>query len=193
MSNLETIYAKIWDDFDDFTDCIKKSDIDKVKDFLNNPNFDPTLSNFIAFEYASCCVDSNVFKLFLNDSRFIDNSRYEDGFVSACSCNETDIVNEFLNVKDFDITFNDHLAFLMACRWLHFDTIHLFLENKNYQFLKLNIKDFKEQKNLNSMFSFLLKNNKLKDSVLFHLDSNNLSISKNEVLKMCLLKSVNDF
>ncbi len=43
------------------------------------------------------------------------------------------------------------------------------------------------------MFSLILKDNKLKDSVLYHLDNNNLSISKDEVLKMCLLKSVNDF
>lgn len=193
MKNIEQNFNNIWDEFDYFTDCIKKCDIQKVKYFLNNSNFNPTLSNFIAFEYASCCIDSNVFKLFLNDSRFIDNPRYEDSFVSSCSCNEIDIVNEFLNVKYFDITFNEHLAFLMACRWLHFDIIHLFLKNKNYEFLELNIKDFKEQKNLNSMFSFLLKNNKLKDSLLFHLDSNNLSISKDEVLKMCLLKSVNDF
>ncbi len=136
MSNLETIYAKIWDDFDDFTDCIKKSDIDKVKDFLNNPNFDPTLSNFIAFEYASISIDNNIFKLFLNDSRFINNPRYKDSFISACSLNNIEIVNEFLNIKDFDITFDNHLAFLSACRWLNFDIIHLFLKHKNYQFLK---------------------------------------------------------
>ncbi len=193
MSNLETIYAKIWDDFDDFTDCIKKSDIDKVKDFLNNPNFDPTLSNFIAFEYASISIDNNIFKLFLNDSRFINNPRYKDSFISACSLNNIEIVNEFLNIKDFDITFDNHLAFLSACRWLNFDIIHLFLKHKNYQFLKSKSKEFKEQKNSNYMFSLILKDNKLKDSVLYHLDNNNLSISKDEVLKMCLSKSVNDF
>ena len=193
MKNIEQNFNNIWDEFDYFTECIKKCDIPKVKYFLNNSDFDPTLSNYIAFEYASISIDNNIFKLFLNDSRFINNPRYKDSFISACSLNNIEIVNEFLNIKDFDITLDNHLAFLSACRWLNFDIINLFLEHKNYQFLKSKSKEFKEQKNTNSMFSLILNNNKLKDSVLYHLDNNNLSVSKDEVLKMYLLKSVNDF
>ena len=83
MKNIEQNFNNIWDEFDYFTDCIKKCDIQKVKYFLNNSNFNPTLSNFIAFEYASCCIDSNVFKLFFRFSGLTIHYGFVEGVLRS--------------------------------------------------------------------------------------------------------------
>lgn len=139
-----------------FEKYIKNGDIKKVEEFLKDKNFDPTYKNHIAFEKSAFFGHFSIFKLFLNDSRFKNNSRYESSFILACQRRFLDIVKECFKIENLNISYDNNLAFISSCYSKNIEVINLFLNDKRFNIIDLKIEDFKKIKNKPHSFIYLI-------------------------------------